>query len=152
QVVCVRILVILFSGRYMASATGRSGRCQRPVNSSTRRNAVNHLKAFLLVIALLISAIPSTRGGDVVINEIMYHPAPAMPESNAWEWVELHNKGTNAINLAGWKFTKGIDFTFSNIVLAPDGYLVVAADRVAFNSLYPAVTNVVGNWHGTLGN
>jgi hypothetical protein len=63
----------------------------------------------------------SSRAGDIVISEIMFHAAPALPESNAWEWVEICNKGTGTVSLAGWKFSQGISFTFTNATLGPGG-------------------------------
>ncbi len=92
---------------------------------------------------------------DIVINEIMYHPYPVVPENTALEWVELYNRGTNTVNLAGWRFTDGVEFTFptnSATVLAPGGYLVVAANRSTFQLLFPMVANVVGDWVGQLSN
>ena len=41
----------------------------------------------------------AAQGGDIVINEIMLHPAPAVPENPALEWVELHNHGTSFVSL-----------------------------------------------------
>ncbi len=90
--------------------------------------------------------------GPVVINEIMYHPQPAIPEVPAKEWLELYNRGTEAVDLTGWHFAKGITFTFTNTTIPAGGYLVVAANRSAFGTSYPGVTNAVGDWSGKLGN
>src|SRR6185436_14992454 len=61
---------------------------------------------------------------NLVINEIMYHPITD-DENDAY--VEIYNRGTNAINLTNWRFTEGIDFTFAtNTVIQPNAYLVVA--------------------------
>ena len=89
---------------------------------------------------------------DVVINEIMYLPLSGDTDA---EYVELYNKGTNAINLGGWKFVAGINFTFpTNAVIQPDGYVVVAKNKTTLLSLYtnldPAIT--YGNFGGTLAN
>src|SRR4029079_7674173 len=46
---------------------------------------------------------------DVVINEIMYHPAS---ENSAEEFIELYNSSPVAIDLSGWQFTSGVSFTF----------------------------------------
>ena len=46
---------------------------------------------------------------DVVINELMYNPISGNDDD---QYVELYNKGTNTLNLAGWQFTAGISFTF----------------------------------------
>lgn len=86
---------------------------------------------------------------SVVISEIMYHPAS---EDIREEYIELANVGTANVNLAGWKFSKGVQCTFPNVTLAPGGYLVVAADLAVFNNKYPGVANVVGNWTGQLSN
>ncbi|MCX8155774.1 MAG: lamin tail domain-containing protein [Verrucomicrobiae bacterium] len=87
--------------------------------------------------------------GRVVINEIMYHPAS---ENSAEEFIEIHNVTSQAISLAGWRFTRGIDFDFTSQVLPARGFLVVSADTNAFLAKYPGVTNVVGNWRGRLSN
>ncbi len=74
---------------------------------------------------------------DIVINELMYDPITG---NDADQYVELYNKGTNTISLANWKFTSGISFTFpSGAALAPDGYLVVAADPA---NLFVKYTNL----------
>ncbi|HWI58899.1 MAG TPA: lamin tail domain-containing protein, partial [Bacillota bacterium] len=90
--------------------------------------------------------------GQLLINEIMYHPPPAIPEAPSKEWIELYNSGTNAVDLSGWRFTKGLSFTFTNVTLPAGGYLVVAANRAVFQTNYPTVTNVVGDWTGKLRN
>ena len=86
---------------------------------------------------------------DVVINEIMYHPAN---ETTTDEWVEIFNRGSNAVNLTGWKLSKGINFDFPATTLRAGAYLVVCANLTRFNTVYSGVTNVLGNWDGTLSN
>ena len=62
--------------------------------------------------------------GDIVINELMYDPISGNDDD---QYIELYNKGTNTVNLAGWQFTSGVTFTFPQYhALAPNGYLVVA--------------------------
>lgn len=87
--------------------------------------------------------------GKVIINEIMFNPVGG---HSADEWIELCNVSTNAINVAGWRFTRGVNYTFPNLSLPAGGYLVVAADVAAFKAKYPSVTNVVGGWTGALAN
>ena len=87
--------------------------------------------------------------GKVVVNEIMYDPIDGSPTN---EWIELKNVSTNLVNLTGWQFTKGVDFTFPNISMPAGSYLVVAANLQAFKAKYPTVTNVIGGWTGSLGN
>ena len=81
---------------------------------------------------------------QVVVNEIMYHPASHDARE---EWVELLNVSSTNVNLSGWTISGGIDFKFpTNTIIAPGKFLVVAADRPTFASKFPTVTNVVGSW------
>lgn len=97
---------------------------------------------------LTLGFYPAT--AQVRISEVMYHPASENP---AEEYIELRNVAGTNVNLAGWRFTKGISFTFSNnLVLPPNGILVVVAKSGAFSAKYPAVTNFVGDWVGQLSN
>ena len=51
-----------------------------------------------------------------MINEIIN---PISGDDND-EYVELHNRSANTLDLAGWRFTDGIDFEFSaKATLAP---------------------------------
>ncbi|MDZ4783978.1 MAG: lamin tail domain-containing protein [Planctomycetia bacterium] len=84
---------------------------------------------------------------NVVISEIMYHPSS---NNDLEEYLELANLGTGSVNLNGWQFTSGVDFTFPNIAIPAGQRLVVARDVATFSAKYPSVTNVVGGWTGQL--
>jgi hypothetical protein len=99
----------------------------------------------------------------LVITEIMYHPpspdvAPGLvgTTDEDYEFLELKNVGTASLDLAGFRFTNGIDFTFSvtNAVtsLTPGGYVVIVKNRAAFAARHPGVTNVAGEYQGNLAN
>ena len=87
--------------------------------------------------------------GDIVINELMYDPISGNDDD---QYIELYNKGTNTVNLAGWQFTSGVTFTFPNITIAPNGYLVVANNLTNLFAKYPNLNsgNTVGNYGGKL--
>jgi len=93
---------------------------------------------------------------DIVIDEIMYHPLQ-VPQSGTADdesktWVELYNKGTQMVTLSGWRFDKGISYTFpEGTTLAAGGYLVVARDRAYLASVFPDVP-IVGDFEGRLSN
>src|SRR5688572_1145513 len=74
--------------------------------------------------------------GKVVISEIMYHP---QSERTSEEYVELHNTGSTAVNLTGWRLNRSVDYTFGNVTLPAGGYIVVAADLGAFAIKYSTV-------------
>jgi hypothetical protein len=99
--------------------------------------------------------------GPVVINEIMYNP----PNGNQnEEYIELHNITSLPVTLyrveksTPWKFTDGIDYTFSATSFAtipPGGYLMVVKDKTDFNTRYgimPFGVDVVGGYDGFLSN
>lgn len=77
------------------------------------------------------SSVPSP-AGQVVINEIQANPA--VPDA---EYVELYNTSTNvAFDLSGWIFN-GVDYTFpAGSYLGPRSCLVLAKNRVAFNTVH----------------
>lgn len=88
----------------------------------------------------------------LVINEVQYHPASG---DAAEEFVEIHNRGSNAVNLGQWRLSGGVDFTFpAGTSLTAGGYLVVAKDKVrllaAHTNLNPAA--VLGDFSGQLAN
>ena len=87
---------------------------------------------------------------NVGINEVMYRPPSGDGDD---EFVELFNRGTNAVDLGGWRLSGGASFTFpSNTVLAAGGYLAVAgnAARLRTNYAQLGMTNLVGDFSGKL--
>jgi hypothetical protein len=93
----------------------------------------------------------------LVISEIMYHPSPPPPgtaglDPGLFEYVELLNLGTTSLNLAGFRFTQGIEFVFPSVVVGPGQRIVVAKDVSAFQSRYGTAVAVVGPFLGQLDN
>ncbi len=90
---------------------------------------------------------------DIIINEIMYHP---ISEDSEDEYLELYNKGSQPVDVSGWKLTSGISYTIPNGTIIPsDGYLVIAADAERLIDRYPNLTtvNTVGGFEeGNLNN
>ena len=87
----------------------------------------------------------SSQPTKLCVSEFNYNSSSTL---NAHDWIELHNYGTTTLDLSGWKLKNQNDFdtyTFPvGTVLAPNGYLVVASDLTAFNTIYPSVNNVIG--------
>ena len=86
-----------------------------------------------------------------MINEIIY---PISGDDND-EYVELHNRSANTLDLAGWRFTDGIDFEFSaKATLAPGAYLVVAKNTPRLLANYPQLDagHTFGDFSGSLRN
>ncbi|MBT3911962.1 MAG: lamin tail domain-containing protein, partial [Verrucomicrobia bacterium] len=79
--------------------------------------------------------------GDVVINEIHYD---ANPKTDAVEFVELHNAGGKDVDLSGWRFSNGIQYTFpANTTLEPGGQLVVAENPTELRRKFKLSASVV---------
>src|SRR5262249_40516896 len=94
----------------------------------------------------------SWRQEDIVINEIMYDPISG---NSADQYVELYNRSSQSVSLAGWKFKEGIDFTFpDSVVVAAKSYLVVAKGAARLKTHYPQLTsaNTFGDYGGKLSN
>jgi len=80
----------------------------------------------------------------------MYNPISGNDDD---QYVELCNKGTNTVSLAGWQFISGISYTFpTNRNLAPGAYLVIARNQTNLFARYPNLNsgNTLGNFSGKL--
>jgi hypothetical protein len=87
------------------------------------------------------------------ISEIMYHPADTGdPNDPNCEYLELTNVGVTAINLNLVRFTKGVDFTFGDLELAPQGRCLIVRDRAAFEARYGTNLPIAGQYQRNLSN
>lgn len=82
-------------------------------------------KLFTLFFTLILATLGY---GQLKITEISYNPPESGSDST--EYVELHNISGASINLNGYQFTSGFVYTFPNISLAADSYLVVSVDSI----------------------
>ncbi len=92
---------------------------------------------------------------EVVISEIMYYPQPVNDhEDTRREFVEIHNPGTEPIDLTGYQFTRGIHLTLPSLTLPPKGYAVAVSNKQVFSQLYRRVNAkwIMGEWTGKLSN
>jgi len=98
----------------------------------------------LLFCCLLLFESVSFCFGDVILNELMYHPQGT---NVLEEYVELYNSGTASVDLSGWQLSKGVHFLFpTNTIISANSYLVVAADAQTFTNTYTGVTNFLAGW------
>lgn len=72
----------------------------------------------------------SADAGDVVIAELMYHAPDTGP---AFEFLELANRGTTSVDLAGWRFSVGITLATPNQAF-PAGAVINAGERLVGTS------------------
>jgi hypothetical protein len=87
------------------------------------------------------------------ITEIMYHPRYTgnLNDPNE-EYIELKNIGQDTLNLNLVRFTEGIHFTFPDMELDPNEFVVVAKDQSAFEAQYGTSVNMAGQYTGSLAN
>ncbi len=103
---------------------------------------------FLMILAGLLLVCQSVQA-RVVISEIHYYPDENSP---TLEFIELANPSTTPVDLSGFSFVNGIEFTFPHgTILSGGEYLVVASDRASIEDRY-GITNVIGNFAGRLDN
>ena len=76
-------------------------------------------------IAILCLCAPLANcAAEIVINEVHYN---SEPNTAANEFVEIHNSGSSAVDLSGWFFARGINYTFpGGTEIEAGGYLVIA--------------------------
>ena len=84
---------------------------------------------------------------DLVINEIMFHPPREHP---TLEYVELFNRGAEALDIGGFRINRGVSFVFpAGTVVAAGEYLVVAQDPESLQNAH-GIRGVLGPWQGSL--
>ncbi|MBI4602697.1 MAG: CotH kinase family protein [Planctomycetes bacterium] len=93
---------------------------------------------------------PSIPPPRVTIHEVHYHPLNDRDAEE--EFVELRNNAAEPVNLKGYAFASGIDFTFQeDAVLEPGGLIVVCRDAAHMRTVY-GLANAVGDFLGQLSN
>ncbi len=115
------------------------------------------LQATGLFIFCLISRYASAE--QVVISEIHYHPKGGKPE-----YLELQNLTSTVFDIAGWRFSDGVEYTFPAFNAANTGrtflgrlerVLVAGVDEATLRAAYPSIpatVKIYGPWTGALNN
>ncbi|MCK5851854.1 lamin tail domain-containing protein, partial [bacterium] len=101
---------------------------------------------FLFVTIFLVSY----SFADVVINEIMYNPAPISDAQG--EYLELYNTGPTNVDLIGYYCDAITYYQESNYVLNVDSYAVIAKNPGALIASNQFATNVIAKFTGFLNN
>ncbi|MBI4600636.1 MAG: lamin tail domain-containing protein [Planctomycetes bacterium] len=94
----------------------------------------------------------------VVINEVQYHPIPAVghpatSDGEDQELIELLNPGAAEVDLGGWKLTEGVKATFpAGTRLPPGGLLVIGRDSEKLRAIYQISNVALVSFDGRLSN
>lgn len=114
-------------------------RCFKPWSVRTFRHPA--CRAFLLTVFCVREL------AAISISEIHYDPPGS---AVGLEFVELVNESPTVVDLSGWRFTEGIDFTFpAGTLIRGKGYLVICGNEAAFRAAYPNAA-VAGQFVGKL--
>jgi len=94
---------------------------------------------------------------NLIINEIHYQPVDSIKPvldtiaGKHFEFIELYNKGTETIALAGISLSEGIQYQFnSSTKIEPEEYLILASDSMRFVERYQFSPS--GTYQGNLSN
>ncbi|HEX2748019.1 MAG TPA: lamin tail domain-containing protein [Verrucomicrobiales bacterium] len=76
---------------------------------------------------------------------------PGQPLRNSDnQWLEVANRSASPVDLSGWDFGDGIDFTFAQgTTLAAGEHACIVRDAALFSAAYPAA-RMLGVWNGSL--
>jgi len=82
----------------------------------------------------VFSIIPPVYVPALVITEIMYNP----PETNTdtLEFIEIYNNDIEDVDLNGFYFSSGVEFTFPSMQLQPGQYVVVGVNSTALQNTF----------------
>lgn len=98
-------------------------------------NALYYMSDHLPVFAdFRVEANADTTVTDIVITEIMYNPPEGGTDS--LEFIELYNNGISTVNIGGYYFASGIDFTFPSTNVVPGEFVVVAVNSTAMQNVF----------------
>lgn len=87
------------------------------------------------------------------VTELMYNPpGNSSVPGDEYEYIELQNTGSSPLNITGYKFAAGVQFTFPNMILAPGEKTLVVKDLAAFTARYGSSLPIAGQYIGSLDN
>ncbi len=88
---------------------------------------------FLLMLIMAFGG-ANAQTPNLVITEIMYNGPEGGTDST--EFVEIYNNDSLAVNLTGYTFVQGFNYTFPAVTINPNSYIVVAVDSLKFYNFF----------------
>ncbi|HEX2749117.1 MAG TPA: lamin tail domain-containing protein, partial [Verrucomicrobiales bacterium] len=111
------------------------------------------------ILAALLSLSASLSASQVVVTEVMYHPAGTKPE-----FIEVLNLTSNRLDMATWHLHGGVEYTFpgfnpgavsAHFLREYERILISSADDATTRAAYPSIppyVRIYGPWTGSLNN
>ena len=94
-------------------------------------------------------------GSPIVISEIGYNPPPELGSDERFEFVEIHNRSSETVDVGGWQLrVRGSDETYtlpSPTTLGPGAYLALARQAAALRTVALG-SSISGDVSFSLGN
>ncbi len=101
------------------------------------------LRPILPFVCLLAVANASARDSAVVINEVHYHPADELTQT---EWIELRCLHGVDVDISGWQIEGGVNYTF------PAGSIIYGRSFLLVAQTPAGLPGALGPWTGKLDN
>ncbi|MCB1302222.1 MAG: lamin tail domain-containing protein, partial [Tetrasphaera sp.] len=107
-----------------------------------RRTRATRTLALIGSAALAVTALTgvpaNAAASDVQITELLYHAADADLTYGALEFLEVHNAGSEPVDVGGWEFTAGIAGTTlpAGTTIPAGGYLVGTNNAALFQDRF----------------
>ncbi|PAZ03904.1 MAG: hypothetical protein CAK88_13330 [Verrucomicrobiia bacterium AMD-G2] len=105
------------------------------------------IKLLSFGIAITSQVMANSPDAVVTFQEIHYNP----PLTQDAEWIELHNQMAVNIDISGWKFTNGVEYTFPQGTIINAGANLIIAKLPAHSS-WSGFSGVLGPYTGLLSN
>lgn len=114
---------------------------------------------FAATLLLALNSILPLKAGQVILSEIMYHPAGVLPE-----YIEVQNLTATPLDFAKWRFSNGVEYEFPEFSAASsqrmflhrfERILVASVNETELRAAYPGIpagVKVFGPWSGALSN
>ena len=70
---------------------------------------------------------------NLVITEILYN---SPDDTDDYEFIEIYNNGNQVVNMNGYSFVQGVNYTFPDASMQPGGILIVAKDSALIENTF----------------
>lgn len=81
---------------------------------------------------------PSPASSAMAISEIMYNPSSEQGNDSDFEFLELHNTDSFAVDISGWQITNAVQFTFpEGTWVPPFGFVAIVRNLEAMSAWMP---------------
>jgi hypothetical protein len=134
-----------------SSGVSNAAIVETSISNSSLLNGTNRLSVEVHQISATSSDV--VFGAELVNRQQLTPLIPGIPwQADPEEWIELHNRSDQVVDLAGWGLEGGVSYTFpAGSSIPVGGYLVVAENATTLAAKFPAIT-IAGQFSGGLSN